>query len=595
LPDSPTPAVVYAAKSTEDQRGSIPTQTADCRAMAERQGWEVVGEFSDEGFSAYKGNRGPGLERAKQAAVRAAEDRSECMLVVQHTDRLARGAGDRPGAADHLGEVYFWARRHAVRLRSVQDDANLEDALRAVLIGERNTEDSQRKSQAVSAGKDRQIERGERLGGPVPDGLTLAVERDDRDRVVARRYTKDPERGPIIERIFDLSEQGYGDAVVARAINAEGHPTKNGKPWTRRRVQDTLLNQVYAGRAVRASKGGKRLKEPEVVTASNLEALIEPERYDRIVAARADRDRVAARGRDGLRKGDRGRGTTRYALAKLGACDRCGERMYATTSPYKRKDGTQRRSYVCANYKNSTGLCDQKPLDAEKIDTAVLAYLDRLFIDFDGWLAQINDAKSERARTIEGELRGAEKEAERLQRIESRIEARYMKLMDEGEERKAGTVERVLDRAQRERAEQDERVRFLNGELARADEPTPTDPLLDYFNRLSEAVRGGSDGSLGEVNERLRAHFQEFRLDRVDEETVGVQPILRGEIVARDLGAAHREWIEAGEPKPTAGEVEAYERERDAEEPIWVSGDEVIAPPAKPLTVPMKRGRNTQL
>lgn len=44
----------------EDKRGSIETQLEDCRAG--REGWDIVGEFQDEGFSAYSGNRGPGLE-----------------------------------------------------------------------------------------------------------------------------------------------------------------------------------------------------------------------------------------------------------------------------------------------------------------------------------------------------------------------------------------------------------------------------------------------------------------------------------------------------------------------------------------------------
>ena len=48
----PIRAVVYAAKSTEDKRGSIATQLRDCRDLAECEGWEVVGEFRDEGFSA---------------------------------------------------------------------------------------------------------------------------------------------------------------------------------------------------------------------------------------------------------------------------------------------------------------------------------------------------------------------------------------------------------------------------------------------------------------------------------------------------------------------------------------------------------------
>jgi hypothetical protein len=45
-------AVIYAAKSTKDPHGSIPTQIADCEAMAEREGWLVAAIHSDEAKSA---------------------------------------------------------------------------------------------------------------------------------------------------------------------------------------------------------------------------------------------------------------------------------------------------------------------------------------------------------------------------------------------------------------------------------------------------------------------------------------------------------------------------------------------------------------
>src|SRR5438132_1337577 len=93
--DTPTACVIYSAKSSEDKHGSIPTQTADCRAMAHRERWHVVAEFQDEGFSGYSGNRGPGLAAARQEAAR----RAPCVLLAQHSDRFARGAGDAPGAA----------------------------------------------------------------------------------------------------------------------------------------------------------------------------------------------------------------------------------------------------------------------------------------------------------------------------------------------------------------------------------------------------------------------------------------------------------------------------------------------------------------
>src|SRR4051794_21406253 len=140
-------AVLYAAKSTEDTEGSIPTQLADARRKAEQEGWHVVAEYSDDGYSAWKGNRGPGLQEAKAHAARAAaESGIPAMLVAQHSDRFARGAGLAPGAAQHVAELFIELRRVNVHLRSVQDDANLADLLRAVIIGERNSEDSKRKS-----------------------------------------------------------------------------------------------------------------------------------------------------------------------------------------------------------------------------------------------------------------------------------------------------------------------------------------------------------------------------------------------------------------------------------------------------------------
>src|SRR5436190_367547 len=114
-----TPAVLYAAKSTEDKHGSILTQLEDCRALAEREGCEVVADYKDEAASAYSGSRGPRLAAAlaKCEALRA-EGHDDLVLIVQHSDRLARGDGK---AAMHLVEYALWALKEDVRIRSVQD------------------------------------------------------------------------------------------------------------------------------------------------------------------------------------------------------------------------------------------------------------------------------------------------------------------------------------------------------------------------------------------------------------------------------------------------------------------------------------------
>jgi len=67
--------ILYAAKSTEDRRGSIPDQLRECRAAIGREsGREVVAEYTDEAFSAFSGDRGPGLVEAMQHAEELAEE-----------------------------------------------------------------------------------------------------------------------------------------------------------------------------------------------------------------------------------------------------------------------------------------------------------------------------------------------------------------------------------------------------------------------------------------------------------------------------------------------------------------------------------------
>src|SRR3954468_22193799 len=101
---SALPCVIYAAKSTDDVRGSIPTQLADCRTAIEREGNRpVAGEQADEAASAFRGSRGPGLAAARAAARRAAKG-GAAELWVQHSDRLARGDG---GGAHHPAAGFF--------------------------------------------------------------------------------------------------------------------------------------------------------------------------------------------------------------------------------------------------------------------------------------------------------------------------------------------------------------------------------------------------------------------------------------------------------------------------------------------------------
>jgi DNA invertase Pin-like site-specific DNA recombinase len=131
-----TRCVVYAAKSTEDKRGSIPDQLRDCRAEIERSSDRVVeDEYVDEKVSAFTRNRGPGLQDAMRHAEELAQAYGGAELWAQHSDRLARGDGR---TARHAVEIALWALKRDVRVRTVQDPDTFRDLLYAVVTGQRN-------------------------------------------------------------------------------------------------------------------------------------------------------------------------------------------------------------------------------------------------------------------------------------------------------------------------------------------------------------------------------------------------------------------------------------------------------------------------
>ena len=229
--DELTPAVLYAAKSTQDRRGSIPDQLNEARELAEREGWQVAGEFSDEGFSAFSGNRGPGLEAAKRAAAEAAAEHGEtCMLVAWRSDRFARGAGDEPGAADSLVEIWHEMRRQNVHLRTVRNDCAMHDPVLLAVEAKRIYEESKQKSADVKKGHQRRREAGKHHGGPRPFG----VEYRNGGRV------PNEAEAPHVQRIFREYVAGYAQQVVSRNLNDDGVATAKGGRWYQGTVRAIL-------------------------------------------------------------------------------------------------------------------------------------------------------------------------------------------------------------------------------------------------------------------------------------------------------------------------------------------------------------------
>ena len=392
-------AVLYAAKSTEDVRGSIPTQLEDGRKFAEREGWEVAGQFSDEGFSAFSGNRGPGLEAAKKLAAKLASSDGEAVLVAQHSDRLARGSGDSPDAAEHLVEVLTWANRNGVKLRTVQDDLFGDSRfgmVMAALMGQRNTEDSRRKSLAVAAGAKRKAQRGERTGGPRPFGY----------RYGTNGFEPHPAEAEVVKRIYADTIAGKSQLQIARELEREGVKTVQGGRWQNCSVMAVLDNKTHCGYVKHHGEWYPGKHEPVIDEAT----------WEKAQATRAGRRKSTPGGRPPA-------GSHLFRKGML-RCGECGEALAARTSPNRK--GKPSETYRCLGRHRDKETCSMKPVKRELIDQAIYSYFEKVGLDVEATRQQLSEERNRKLREVAALLADAESERAKAQGAVERVERDYL-------------------------------------------------------------------------------------------------------------------------------------------------------------------------
>ncbi len=348
---------MYAAKSTEDKRGSIPTQLADCLEAVEAAGGRTVaGEYTDEAVSAYSGNRGLGLANAMRQVAELAGLYPAAELWVQHSDRLARGDGK---TARHVVELALWASKAEVTIRSLQNPDTFRDLLYAVVTGQRNHLDSQRKGASVSAGLRRNVARGAYAGICV-DGYRVVVT-VGANNAVSKHLEIDPARAPLIEMVFALALEGSTPWETAEAVTAAGWTTARGlrtgrqvrfEAWGILRI---LNNPRYAG--LSPWKG-------EVLAHADWPGFVTPAEFATLRVRRTRERRITSIGP---------RPRQPFLLVGVARCSYCLSSIHAITG-VARQDGSRARSYLCSGHAHKH--CHATRTDAVAVDSALIQLLE---------------------------------------------------------------------------------------------------------------------------------------------------------------------------------------------------------------------------
>ncbi|MBX6377148.1 MAG: recombinase family protein [Clostridia bacterium] len=352
----PDRVAAYIRWSTDDQAsGTTPElQLEGCRHYIRSQGWTFRDDlvFVDDGYS------GGNLDRPAMAELRrrVAAGEVDCVVVLK-IDRLSRNIVD---AVDLV--LREWDGR--CHVKSVREPIDTTTDLGRVIFGilamfadfERATI-----RERTLGGKERRIAEGRQMHGRPAFGYRAHPTEKG-------RWVEEPREAPVVRYLFRLAREGLSPHQIARRLNAEGIPTRSGRPWSARSVLHILQNRTYVGEVVYgrtsvvarpgrartggstlvATKGGGRTArivrpEPKIrVKTGAVVPLVDAEVFEAVQAA------LAARRRRRATAGSRALGS-RHLLVGMARCA-CGAALVHRARVARRRRVPDRvyRSYACA-------------------------------------------------------------------------------------------------------------------------------------------------------------------------------------------------------------------------------------------------------
>lgn len=230
-----TRAAIYARISQSDPKvEKTANQVARCQELAEREGYEVVAVFVDDGISAFTGKARPSwLQMIDGIAAR----KFDVVLAVAE-DRLARDSQEKIGYQVHCAKHgVVWHTLAGGRV----DPSTAEGSLMSTITGAIAQYESHVKRERMLASVTRRLAEGKDLGGPRPFGFE-ADQRTIRESEAA-----------VLRGAYDaLLREGSVYAATVY-LNRSGLTTSFGKEWGWSSVKKLLMRKRNAG--ILESKG----------------------------------------------------------------------------------------------------------------------------------------------------------------------------------------------------------------------------------------------------------------------------------------------------------------------------------------------------
>ena len=221
-------AVAYARRSVEDKTKrslSMHTQLSTLREVAAHRGWQVIGEFGDDGISGVRWNR-PGISEAIAAAPEGGH------FLIFDLDRFSR-------ENELLWNLVRQLRAKRVLLSSrTTDYPDTVEGDAMLAMGGLVASGEHRKITArITAWRRSYAEAGKHAGRP-PYGYRGAGQ---------GRLQIDPAEAPAVRLAYALADRGKGASHIAKRLNESGLRTRHATGFTTSTICGLLHHPVYAG------------------------------------------------------------------------------------------------------------------------------------------------------------------------------------------------------------------------------------------------------------------------------------------------------------------------------------------------------------
>jgi DNA invertase Pin-like site-specific DNA recombinase len=269
--------VAYYRKSNDDDGGSVEQQRGWAQPACEREGLELVREFTDQAKAGWDTAKRTEFHAMLAFCQEQARRKTPIdAIVCWHTDRLSRADSIETSHFLHLFREA--GVRRALTAQRWYDFGRFEDRiLHNIEQDASNHKGMIDQIQAALRGRITAASEGRWAGGPIP--LGYRGEREEivvkgRRRMRTRRLVLGPDwEVEAVRLIFRLyADTPMGDQAVAQELTRRGIPTRVGtRVWTAEGVKRILNSPDYLGRT-----SWNRRRVGEFVTVIDCQAVERP-------------------------------------------------------------------------------------------------------------------------------------------------------------------------------------------------------------------------------------------------------------------------------------------------------------------------------